>query len=228
MRTRNNIVSLAGIVLVLVAAYRVPYVSPYASVLIGAGLAIALVWATAGAPVVELGLSPPRCIGRTLAIGIVAGVALVLVSRLMLTPLIERLTGIRRDLSAVEYLHGNGRAVLALLPAVWLSAGICEEVVYRGYLISQLAKLCGNSREALLASTALAAIGFGLAHWHQGLTGMLVTGSLGLLFGLLFLQQSRNLWVNMIAHIVADTVSLSLIGLNWDGWLDALGRGLVG
>jgi membrane protease YdiL (CAAX protease family) len=226
MLTRAKVISIAGIVLVPIAAYYVPYLSPFASVLVAAALAIALVWAKPGSPMVELGLSPPRSVGHTLALGVAVGVALVVINRLLLTPLIEHLTGSRRDLSSLDYLRSNGRALIALLPAVWVSAGLCEEIVYRGYLITQAAKLLGSSRLALPAGIVFAAIAFALAHWHQGLTGMLVTGTVAMLLSLLFLQQRGSLWVNVVAHIAADTVSLAAICVSWDRSIDAVGRSL--
>jgi membrane protease YdiL (CAAX protease family) len=77
-----------------------------------------------------------------------------------------------------------------------------------------------------LTAILVAAILFGLAHGHQGAAGMLVNGTLGVLFGLLFLLQRENLWANIVAHIVLDTTSLVAITLNWDRWLDHLGHHL--
>jgi membrane protease YdiL (CAAX protease family) len=224
MPTRARIVSLVGLVLVPSAAYYVPYVSGYASVVIGAALAFVLIWAKPASPVAELGLRLPPSLWRSLAFGAAAGIALLLINRLALTPLLERLTGSRRDLSAFEYLRGNGRALFALLPSVWVSAGLCEEIVYRGYLISQVAKLLGKSRPALPAALLFAATVFALAHWYQGLVGMLVTGAIAVLLGLLFLQQRGNLWANVAAHVVADTASLAAITLSWDRWLSHFAR----
>jgi membrane protease YdiL (CAAX protease family) len=48
---------------------------------------------------------------------------------------------------------------------------------------------------------------FGLAHAYQGATGILVTGVLGLVFGLLYLR-SKSLWPLVIAHGLIDTLSL--------------------
>jgi membrane protease YdiL (CAAX protease family) len=69
---------------------------------------------------------------------------------------------------------------------------------------------------------------FALAHWPQGPSGMLLTGTLAILFGLLFLQQRQNLWANVVAHITGDTASLVLIAVSADHWLDPLGRSLWG
>jgi membrane protease YdiL (CAAX protease family) len=57
---------------------------------------------------------------------------------------------------------------------------------------------------------------------------MLVTGTIGLLLGLLFLQQRRNLWANITAHLVADTISLTAICFGVDRSIDNFGRALFG
>jgi membrane protease YdiL (CAAX protease family) len=224
---RRRIVSLVGIVVVPAAAYQVPFVSPYASVFIGAGLAMLMVWIKPASPLRELGLTRPPRVWRALALGVGVGIALLLISRLILTPLIEHMTGVRRDLTSFDYLRGNTRAILALLPSVWLSAGLCEEIVYRGYLITQVTALLGQSRLALFAALGFASTIFALAHWYQGLTGMLLTGALAMLFGILFLQERQNLWANVAAHLTGDTASLILIGVSADRWLDHLGRMLI-
>ena len=224
--SRPHLARLAGIVFVPLAAFYVPFVSPYWTVPIGAVLAILMVRLKPGSPSSELGLGLPPRLGHAVVLGATVGIVLVLLSRLLLSPVIEHVTATHRDLSGFDYLRGNWRALLPLLPTVWISAGIGEEIVYRGYLISQAAELLGNSGPARFAAVLLAAILFALAHGHQGLSGMLLTGTLGVLFGLLFLQQRGNLWANMVAHIVGDTASLVAITLNWDLWLDHLGRHL--
>lgn len=227
MFSRPHIAGFAGLVLVPLAAFYIPWVSPYWTVPIGAGLAIVMVRLKPGAPITELGLAPPRKLGQAVLLGAMVGIVLVLSSRLLLGPVIDHVTATHRDLSRFDNLRGNWRSLLPLLPTVWISAGIGEEIVYRGYLISQTAELLGNSRPARFAAVLLAAILFSLAHEHQGPSGMLLTGTLGLLFGLLVLQQRGNLWANMVAHIVGDTASLVAITLNWDLWLDHLGRHLL-
>jgi hypothetical protein len=224
--TRGRVVALVGLILVPAAAYRIPFVSPYFTVIIGAALAIFMVWLKPSPPIRELGLTPPPHIRRALLVGVGAGLALLLVSRFLLTPLIEHLTGTRRDLSAFDYLRGNPRAILALLPSVWLSAGVCEEIVYRAFVITRVTALISASRLALVAALVLSATLFALAHDSQGVTGMLLTGSLGMLFGVLFLYQRRNLWANVVAHITGDTASLILIGMDADRWLDHVAQTL--
>jgi membrane protease YdiL (CAAX protease family) len=224
MSPRAKIIALLGLILVPTVAYYTPVVSDLA----GAVLAVVLVWAEPGLPLRDLGLMPPRRPWRALGIGIAVGMALFLANRLMLTPLLEHITGERRNLSSFDYLRGNTRALLTLLPVIWITAGVCEEIVYRAYMITRMEKLLGKLRFAGFFGCLISSVVFGASHWYQGAVGMLITATLGLTLGIVFLLQGRNLWANIAAHLVADTVSTCFISLNWDRPLDALGRSLFG
>jgi len=87
--------------------------------------------------------------------------------------------------------------------AVWivvsLTAGICEEVLYRGWLLSLFAATLGSVWLGLLISSII----FGFAHTYQGRNGILGTGVLGAIFGLLFIC-SGSLIPGQVLHAVID------------------------
>ncbi len=109
----------------------------------------------------------------------------------------------------------NAKAVDSLLPKslaevlVWIAtcitAGICEEMAFRGYLQRQFQALTGNIVWAVL----LQALVFGIAHGYQGWRSVVVISVLGVLYGALAAWR-KNLRANMIAHAWADV---------WEGWL---------
>jgi len=117
----------------------------------------------------------------------------------------------------LDLLHPAGAAAAmdSLLPkslveiALWillcLTAGFCEEVVFRGYLRKQFHALTGSIGIAVL----LQGIVFGIAHGYQGWKAVVVITALGILYGLLAAWR-RNLRVNMISHAWSDA---------WEGWL---------
>ena len=222
MFERAQVIPLIGIVLVPAANYYLPY----APEIIASALAIAFIRSKSSRPLVELGLTPPPNVLRALVVGFAGGVALFALSRLVLTPWIEHATGTSRDLGSFDRMRGDLHAVLALLPRVWVMAALCEEVIYRGFIVTQAAQLMGGSRVALSVAVLVSAALFGLAHAYQGTTGMLLTGVFGVLLGLLFLHQRMNLWANVVAHGTADTASLIFIFTSWDRSLDELGRNL--
>jgi membrane protease YdiL (CAAX protease family) len=88
---------------------------------------------------------------------------------------------------------------------VSISAGVCEEIVFRGYLQQQLHALSGSMVAAILGQGLV----FGLAHAYQGWKGMIVVTVIGVLLGLLAAWR-RNLRANMIVHTWVDV---------WEGWL---------
>lgn len=109
----------------------------------------------------------------------------------------------------------QAKSVASLLPrspwevvlwiALSISAGICEEIVYRGYFQKQFAAYTRN----LSAAVLLQGILFGMAHSYQGWKRTVVVTVLGILYGL-FAACRRNLRANMMVHAWSDV---------WSGWL---------
>ncbi len=104
-----------------------------------------------------------------------------------------------------------GHATLAVLPrtpaerrlftAVGLTAGICEEWLYRGFFLAVLSAVTtGLPGWALVAAAAVA---FGLAHVYQGVGGVVVTGVLGAVMAVLYLD-TRSLLLPVLLHALID------------------------
>jgi uncharacterized protein len=83
-----------------------------------------------------------------------------------------------------------------------ISAGICEELVFRGYLQQQFARM----GRTLWAGVALSALMFGGAHGYEGVAGVLLIAAYGAMFGVLALWR-RGLRTGMIAHAWHDSIS---------------------
>ncbi len=86
-------------------------------------------------------------------------------------------------------------AEAALWIALSVSAGICEEFVFRGYLQQQFARTTGRT----WIGVAVSALLFGTAHGYEGIAGMLMITVYGALFSLLAIKR-RSLRAGMIAH----------------------------
>ena len=81
---------------------------------------------------------------------------------------------------------------------VSVTAGIVEEIVYRGFVLwyfSQYMPLWG----AVVASS----VAFGLGHSYQGARGALRISAIGLALGTLYVV-SGSIWLPIIAHVLAD------------------------
>ena len=83
-----------------------------------------------------------------------------------------------------------------------LSAGFCEELIFRGYLQQQFARM----GHRLWLGIALSALVFGGAHGYEGIAGVLLITAYGAMFGILAWWR-RGLRTGMIAHAWHDSLS---------------------
>jgi membrane protease YdiL (CAAX protease family) len=104
----------------------------------------------------------------------------------------------------------NEATVLAMLPhtplqfLVWfglsLTAGICEELIFRGYLTQQLTAW---TRRPILAIT-IAALLFGSVHLYEGLAAILPLAALALVYGIVVRHLKGDLRSVIVAHTLQD------------------------
>jgi uncharacterized protein len=84
---------------------------------------------------------------------------------------------------------------------VSLTAGICEEILYRGFLIHYF--FAAPFHAGLLLTVIISSVIFGVAHLYQGVAGVISTAILGLIFSAVFLT-TGTLVVPMILHALID------------------------
>lgn len=174
----------------------------------GLAAIVILLWALAGRSAAALGFALPpgwRTVGGAVATAV--GLALLAAQWRMIVRLDERaLEGIRAQLAGAADLIPRTDAEHGWFRAVALTAGIVEEIVYRGYLVAYCAVFVGSWVGALVAAVA-----FGLGHVYQGPMGIVKTGVAGLVAGVLYVATGSLLW-SVILHAAVD----------WQG--GALGR----
>jgi membrane protease YdiL (CAAX protease family) len=83
-----------------------------------------------------------------------------------------------------------------------ITAGICEEVVFRGYLQKQFLAISKSASIAILAQAMV----FGFSHGYQGLRSMVTISAYAILFGLLA-HWRRTLMPGIVAHAWQDIFS---------------------
>jgi len=163
-----------------------------------AAMAVGL-WIWRGRPWFALGLVPratPGVLG--VALGLLIGVGFVLAQR----------RKILADDEALERLRGKMRHIERLMPRTdqesrWfaglsLTAGLCEELLYRGYLIWYL-----TSVMALLPAVVVASVVFGAGHSYQGPKGVAVTTMVGLFMSGVYVL-TGSLFASMLIHALMD------------------------
>ncbi|MCW2574333.1 MAG: amino terminal protease [Modestobacter sp.] len=183
----------------------------------GLALVTLVVWAAApDVRAAQVGLVlPQRWPGVLSWLAVVALLALVLVSTRTLRS--GALAGpppeVLRRTRPGEARHAEppGHSTMALLPRsrserrlfglVGVTAGVCEEWLYRGFFLAVVAALAPGLPTVGLVVVAAAA--FGLAHAYQGLTGILTTGVLGGVLAGVYLS-TGSLLLPVLLHAAID------------------------
>ena len=94
-----------------------------------------------------------------------------------------------------------------------LTAGFCEEVIYRGYLQKQFGVLLKSAWGGLIVQGLI----FGGSHAYEGWQTMIQIGAFGILFGILA-HWRKSLRPGMMAHAFQDAFSgLALFFLTKNG-----------
>jgi membrane protease YdiL (CAAX protease family) len=131
------------------------------------------------------------------------GIALVFwVVALLVLALTGFLLHFRGSRQSVSFLAPEGAAQIAAWVLVCVTAGFCEETIFRGYLQKQFIAWTNNAALGVFLSAAV----FGVCHIYQGAKAAVVITVFGLLFGTLA-QWRKSMRPGMITHAMHDTLS---------------------
>jgi len=104
--------------------------------------------------------------------------------------------------AAIRNLLPRTPAEIAVYALLTVTAGICEEMIFRGYLQRQFSFFFHSAT----AGVVLQGIMFGAAHGYQGPKFMLIIVVFGMMFGMLA-QSRRSLRPGMFAHFLQDLIT---------------------
>lgn len=162
--------------------------------------ALLTLWWAHGRSASALGITLRADDGAALgAVVVAAGLAVLALQRFLVR---------RLDASGRRRLRAQFAGTRALLPeddrehrwfrAMAVTAGVCEELLYRGFLIPYCAHFAGAPLGILLAAGL-----FGLGHLYQGPRGVAKTFLVGVAAGLLYVETGSLLWP-MLLHAALD------------------------
>jgi membrane protease YdiL (CAAX protease family) len=107
--------------------------------------------------------------------------------------------------SSSYFSHPKWHPFLVFLYILYLAitAGILEEIIYRGIVITQINKYTENKYFLISGSAIL----FSLVHWSNGLNTILLSLILGIFWAYLFINKRRLLPL-IFAHLIYDFISI--------------------
>lgn len=163
-------------------------------------------WADRGLAVLGLGLPTDWRHAVAAIAGILVAAGLALQTRAIAGSADAR-RSVAGQLGEFGIFLPHSRHELRWFVALSLTAGVCEELLYRGYLIWYLEQFAGP-----IVAVVVSSVVFGLAHAGYGTKTGVKAGLLGLVFAGLYLF-SGALWVPMLVHVAID------VGAGTTGWL---------
>jgi membrane protease YdiL (CAAX protease family) len=159
-------------------------------------------WFGSGRDLETLGLVPSYHGWGWLALGVGLAASGYMLWQMVTVPgkpkELEKLRGQMGDLSALVPQNAAENRAFSM---VSVTAGICEEIVYRGVLMGALIPALG-----LWPAVAISSVVFGMGHMYQGMAGIVKTTLVGLFMALLTVF-SGSLLIAIILHSIIDLTS---------------------
>lgn len=155
-------------------------------------------------PLAWYGLTVPNQIGWIITAALLLGIGL---STFLLRRNPGALEAMQRSLEASAILLPSTSTERKWYAAAAVTAGICEELLYRGFLMRYLPTTFPGLD--WLFAAILSGVIYGLSRAYQGYKGILQTALTGFSFGIVYVL-SGSLLPAMVFHILAELRNLML------------------
>ena len=157
----------------------------------------------AGQVAFTLALGPPRVplsvVAQTL---VVIAVALALLSLFSYGFFYEDML---RDLRVFQKIMADTPTIVPMLALV-IGAPVCEEILFRGFLLNRLA----HTRLGFVGASILATLGWTVLHFGYSAIGLVEVFAAGLLFSWA-LWRTGSLWVPIVFHAIYNAIVFVII-----------------
>jgi membrane protease YdiL (CAAX protease family) len=133
------------------------------------------------------------------AVAVSAAIIALMVKQLIALPAHPEMhEALREQLDTAAPFLPRNTAEHAWFNAVAVTAGVCEEVLFRGFCLAYVASFSGPWWSVLVTSLI-----FGLGHLYQGRGGALKTGIVGVITGAMVVG-GGTIWLPILLHVFVD------------------------
>lgn len=162
----------------------------------------------------SVGFKKPQSWTGLLIVTFIFGIVISLSFQSIIEPVIEKLLGSKLDLSNLDNIKGNVLNYIIMLAIGWVVGGFLEEVLFRGFLITRISALFKNAKIGNILAVLITSIVFGLSHMYQGFVGVISTGLISVILGIVFVKSKKVLWYSIFIHGFNNTLGITIIYLN--------------
>lgn len=130
---------------------------------------------------------------------------------IIITPIIEQVTHNKPDISQYDFIRDNLASLLLMILVGWIVGGFIEEIVFRGFLLNRISAFFSNKNTGDIIGIIITSAAFGFSHLYQGWSGVISTGLVAVVLGILFIKSKKVLWYTIFTHGFIDLIGLTLI-----------------
>ncbi len=159
---------------------------------------------------------------NTIIICLIMGIIIEFSFQIIINPFLENITYSKIDLSAYDNLRGNIPNFLFMILVGWLVGGFMEEILFRGFLITRISSLFKNIKAGDIIGIIITSFAFGYSHLYQDWSGVLSTGLISIIFGIIFIKSGKNIWYPIFTHGFVNMTALTIIYLDADKHLSRI------
>lgn len=157
----------------------------------------------------SIGLKRPNNLPILIFVTAILGILIELVIEIFVNPIIEKITNSKIDISEVE-MESFGD-YLTWIVIGFVIGGLLEEILFRGFLITRISTFLRADKMGNCLALFLTSLLFGLCHLYQGWSGVISTGLIGFIFGIIFLTFNKNLWYSILTHGFVNATALTIL-----------------
>lgn len=216
MTLRQIVIPLVTLVIICFMYFGPITRTPFENIIVSIIIIIANYIEYKGKPFSALGFKREKFNAKNLLVyAPLVAIALFAFYVIAVVPGIEILTGVPIDYSSMSHLEGNLQVTIVWILLVWAVSGFGEEIIFRGYFMRQFVKFFGASQISIVLNIVLITGFFGFMHGQQGITGQLVTWTVGALIALIFYLRKYDLWFVIAVHGFFNTIAFTFIYLGF-------------
>ena len=150
---------------------------------------------------------------KIILISLLLGIVIELSFQILINPLFDKLTHSTIDLSSFDSVQGNLLVYLAMLAIGFIIGGLFEEILFRGFLMTRIARFFKNEIVGYTVAIIITSSIFGFSHMYQGCSGVLNTSFIAVIFGIIFIKFNKNLWYTIFTHGFVNFVGFTVLYL---------------
>ncbi len=162
-----------------------------------------------------MGFTRPASWRRIFLIALAAAGVRIILGQFVIEPITAHFWPAATGPPLANEITGNAKIALLALLVIWTFAAFGEEIAYRGYLLTRAADIGRRSTTAYWIGIVVVSALFGYGHYYKGPSGIIDSGTAGLILGTAYMLAGRNLWACILTHGFIDTFGVIDAFFGW-------------